>query len=178
MRAIWRSNPATKLPTPAAERLHRITKPKEVVVLPGKAALLASVRKALEAAPDVKPVIGKTKMLDFKIDGGVRVYNTKTALQRLYDELKSTPEKMKLVGSPLPTLGPGSAGIKPADYERIEELVHTPAGYVSDGRVLFLGDVPRGAEYDKLRPTMVEAKKNKRSFERQSRSGQAALLLC
>lgn len=146
-------------PTPINEVTEKV-KRHAIEILPRKDELLAKLKAAIEKAPE-KPK-GEKDMLHFEIDGGINVYNTKAALQQVYNRVKATPEKewwprkrAKIKGKKPPLA---------AKQEKIEKLVPVEKeGFFSDGKILIQGKPParlKFAEYDRfgkeIRPVSKE----------------------
>jgi len=130
-------------PTPINEVTEKV-KRHAIEILPRKDEILAEIKAAIEKAPE--KATGKKDMLHFEIDGGINVYNTKAALQKVYDKVKATPEKewwpqkkAKITGKKKPIAG---------KQEKIDRLIYAPEGYFTDGRILVKGRPPAKAKYE------------------------------
>jgi hypothetical protein len=126
-----------------------------VDILPRKTEILREVDEAIKAAPAEKGLslekvseLRKNKV-DFAINGGAQIVNTKEALGRFRDAVKALPEKEwwpTKVGPKKPTKK------KPIEAKRetVGELVKVPEGYFSDGRIVVKGKPPAKAKYKEI----------------------------
>lgn len=146
------------VPTLKAEQEKRIAGYKaeragKVTVLPQKDDVLVQVQAAIKAAP-AKAAAGENPgVVEFKIDGGLKVKNTKEALQEAYDNIKKTPAEIITPGKiSKPAISTGFArGDKFTDLIKVKQ-----AGWISDGQQAIKMEAPKGAKYDEKRDFVAD----------------------
>jgi len=131
-----------------------------VEILPRKDEILAELDEAIKKAPSEKgkrpeeiEELRKNK-IHFEIDGGMNVYNTKEALEKVRKNVKSLP-KTETVSRPrkkAPLPKPIAAG-----REKLEELLPTEDKTIyTDGRLLIKGKPPAKAKYTRMERKPIE----------------------
>jgi hypothetical protein len=150
---------------PVSERpvtVVRRTPSGKIDILPGKQSLLQEIDRAIATAPADADVefaqeqvtehgttrsvrIPQVEKIEFKIDGGVQVFNTKETLQTFRKRVAAMP--MKMVKSMFAKKAPVPKAVA-ATRERVDELVRgAPEGYYTDGSSIVKGTPPRGAKF-------------------------------
>jgi hypothetical protein len=144
-----------KKPIKTPADVTKLVKAHSVDILPRKDAILTEIDAAIKKAPDK----GK-ETIHFDIDGGLTVINTKDNLKKVRQAVAKLPKVERVGGKPR-RFQLRDVPAKPGKKQRIAEikkdLIHAPEGIVTDGRVIYKGDTPKGATFDEGRkPVSLE----------------------
>lgn len=120
----------------------------KISILPKKDQLLTQIDQAIKKAPDVsiQEITEKTPKITFQIDGGAEIYNTKQSLENF-------KERISKIGKAIQEeIAPRKVSVSRAVFKKdYGKLIKTPKGYVTDGKYMYKGELPKSVKYDETR---------------------------
>jgi len=128
----------------------------KIDILPRKNEILKEIDEAIKIAPKKDDVTTASDMVHFEINGGVNIFNDKTALGTFRERVAALKETEMWPQKPPKRFKIYNFKLKkgtPVTKENQMDLLVTKGGYVTDGHIIYKGEPPKGA---KMQPDAQE----------------------